>query len=102
MGDLANYVYERPDTLVPRRVNAYCDAEGRGERLSPASWRYDVKTTKLTIYLDESLKRLIKETSGNRKISDVVSDVLESYVAAGSIRELGLPHKTSATELPSL
>jgi len=33
-------------------------------------------TTKLTVYIDESLKRLIKETSGDRKISDIVSDAL--------------------------
>ena len=59
-------------------------------------------TTKLTVYLDESLKRLIKETSGDRKISDVVSDALESYVAAGLVSDLDLPNKISASELPSL
>jgi hypothetical protein len=61
-------------------------------------------TAKLTVYVDESLKRLIKETSGNRKMSDVVSDALESYLTAGLIKEPNLSDKkkTSAPELPSL
>ena len=40
---------------------------------------------KITVCVDEPLKRLIKETSGDKKISDVVSEALESYVAAGSV-----------------
>ncbi len=59
-------------------------------------------TTKLTVYLDESLKRRIKETSGDRKISEVVSEALESYVAVGTIKELHLPGEDSTPELPSL
>ena len=59
-------------------------------------------TVKLTVYVDESLKRLIKETSGDKKISDVVSDALESYVAAGLVNNLNLPGEVSAPELPSL
>ncbi len=59
-------------------------------------------TTKLTVYIDESLKRLIKETSGDRKISDVVSDALESYMAAGLVSDLELPNRVSVNELPSL
>jgi hypothetical protein len=59
-------------------------------------------TEKLTVHVDESLKRLIKETSGNRKISDVVSDALESYLAAGSIKVPNLPGKVPVSELPSL
>ena len=58
-------------------------------------------TTKLTVYIDESLKRLIKETSGNRKMSEVVSDALASYVAAGSISDVGLKD-LAVSELPSL
>jgi hypothetical protein len=60
-------------------------------------------TVKLTIYVDESLKRLIKETSGDRKISAVVSDALESYVSTGSIRDLKLPDQAGRRwEMPSL
>jgi hypothetical protein len=59
-------------------------------------------TVKLTVYVDESLKRLIKETYGNRKISDVVSDALESYLAAGAIKNPNSSNKTSPSELPSL
>ena len=59
-------------------------------------------TTKLTVYIDESPKRLVKETSGNRKISDIVSDALESYLAAGLIKNQDLPDEISASELPSL
>ena len=59
-------------------------------------------TVKLTVYVDESLKRLIKETSGDKKISDVVSEALESYVAAGSVNNLNLPSEAAAPELPSL
>ena len=59
-------------------------------------------TVKLTVYIDESLKQTIKENSGNRKISDLVSDALESYVAASLIGDLNLPTKISSSELPSL
>ena len=59
-------------------------------------------TVKLTVYIDESLKQTIKENYGNRKISDLVSDALESYVAAGLIGDLNLPTKISGSELPSL
>jgi hypothetical protein len=59
-------------------------------------------TPKLTVYVDESLKRLIKETSGNRKMSDVVSEALESYLAAGSMSDLRPPDKSALSEPPSL
>ncbi len=59
-------------------------------------------TTKLTVYVDDSLKRLIKETSGNRKMSDVVNEALESYLAAGLVSDLSMPNKIPLSELPSL
>ncbi len=59
-------------------------------------------TSKLTVYIDESLKRLIKETSGGRKISDIVSDALESYLAASLVADLAPTSEISSSELPSL
>ncbi len=59
-------------------------------------------TTRLNVYLDESRKRLIKETSGNRKMSEVVNEALESNLAAGLIGELNLTSKLeSLTLLPN-
>src|SRR5579884_430717 len=69
---------------------------------------YAVMTSKLTVYVDDSLKRLIKETSGNRKISEIVSEALEYYLSASSISYFKVPggskkpNSVATGELPSL
>ena len=59
-------------------------------------------TTKLTVYIDDSLKRLLKETCGDRKLSDVVGEALRSYISSGLAGDLKIPGQTSSSALPSL
>ena len=58
-------------------------------------------TSKLTVYVDESVKRLLKESAGDRKLSEIVNDALESYMSSTLVRDL-YPTLKKDAEFPSL
>ena len=57
-------------------------------------------TSKLTVYIDESLRRLLKDSAGTQSLSELVNDALESYISAGLVRDL--PSDTKNQGFPSL
>ena len=58
-------------------------------------------TSKLTIYIDESTRQLLKE-SNEGSYSKIVNDALESYISAGLVKDLSPPNKKKDASFPSL
>ncbi len=61
-------------------------------------------TSKLTVYVDDWVRRSLKESAGPQSISKLVNDALESYLSATLVRDLGPPsrNKTSTRGFPSI
>jgi hypothetical protein len=63
-------------------------------------------TSKLTVYIDDSVRQLLKESAGSEEsISKLVNDALESYMSASLVKELFPPHRGKKKEelgFPSL
>jgi len=54
-------------------------------------------TSKLTVYVDDSIRQLLRDSTGTRSLSEIVNDALESYMSASLVRDL-----SSKEEFPSL
>lgn len=50
-------------------------------------------TSKLTVYIDDSTRKLLNEYRGEKSLSQIVNDALDSYIPAGLVRDLSLPAK---------
>jgi hypothetical protein len=59
-------------------------------------------TSKLTVYIDDSVRQLLKESAGTESISKFVSDALESYMSAILVRDLVPPNNKTNRSFPSL
>ncbi len=59
-------------------------------------------TSKLTVYVDDSLKQFLKESAGNESVSKLVNDAPESYMSEAFVRNLTPPDKKKNRNLPSL
>ena len=62
-------------------------------------------TSKLTIYVDDSIRQKLNEAAIDRSISDIVNDALESYLVSSMIGDL-FPfmegQEALSDELPSI
>jgi hypothetical protein len=65
-------------------------------------YRFNVMTSKLTVYVDDSVRKLLNDSLGGRSLSEVVNDALESYVSAIFVRDLSFPSKKAEAGFPSL
>jgi hypothetical protein len=69
-------------------------------------------TSKLTVYIEDSVKRQLKEeANGSKSLSELVNDALESYLSAQLINDFATPYASNEKkgkrhlarfELPSL
>jgi hypothetical protein len=50
-------------------------------------------TSKLTVYIDESIRQLLKESAGEESYSKIVNDALESYISGALVKDLSPPKK---------
>jgi hypothetical protein len=58
--------------------------------------------SKLTVYIDDSLRQFLKESAGNGSVSKLVSDALESYMSEAFVRDLKPPDDKKDRNFPSL
>lgn len=59
--------------------------------------------SKLTVYIDNSIRQFLKESDESENISKLVNDALESYMSATLVRELVPPgRKKGEWSFPSL
>ncbi|HXQ93170.1 MAG TPA: hypothetical protein VN739_09215 [Nitrososphaerales archaeon] len=58
-------------------------------------------TSKLTVYVDDSVRKSLRESARGKKISQIVNDALESYLSSTLVRDLSFPDKGD-NEFPSL
>ena len=61
-------------------------------------------TSKLTVYVDDSVRKFLKESAVSESISKIVSDALESYLSSTIVRDLIPPTSSKRKEwnFPSL
>jgi hypothetical protein len=61
-------------------------------------------TSKLTVYIDESIRQLLKESAGEESYSKIVNDALESYISGALVKDLSPPKEKTKGEMsyPSL
>ena len=59
-------------------------------------------TSKLTVYIDDSVRQFLKESAGTESISKLVNDALESYMSATLVKDLTPPGKKKTWNFPSL
>ncbi len=60
-------------------------------------------TSKLTVYIDDSIRRFLKESGESESISKLVNDALESYMSATIVKDLVPPGtKKKEWNFPSL
>ena len=61
-------------------------------------------TSKLTVYIDDSMRQFLKESADTESISKVVNDALESYLSAALVKDLAPPTSPRRKEsgFPSL
>jgi len=55
-------------------------------------------TSKLTVYIDDSIRKSLKDSAGTGSLSELVNDALESYMSTSLVRDLS----SKEDELPSL
>ncbi len=55
-------------------------------------------TSKLTVYVDDSTRQLLRDSTGGKSLSAIVNDALESYMSASLVRDLS----SKEDEFPSL
>ena len=55
-------------------------------------------TSKLTVYVDDSTRQLLRDSAGRKSLSAIVNDALESYMSASLVRDLS----SKEDEFPSL
>jgi hypothetical protein len=58
-------------------------------------------TSKLTVYVDDSIRQMLKNSAGTRSLSEIVNEALESYMSSGLIREMPVSGEKAAG-FPSL
>ena len=58
-------------------------------------------TSKLTVYIDDSTKKLLKDYTGEESLSRLVNDAIESYMSAIIVRDLEAPTTTTTKEAMS-
>jgi hypothetical protein len=63
-------------------------------------YRYAGMTSKLTVYIKDSLRQQLKDAVENKSLSQLVSDALESYLSAELVKDLSSSNGDNA--LPSL
>ena len=60
-------------------------------------------TSKLTVYINDSIRQFLKESAGSESISKLVNDALESYMSATLVKDLAPPSsKKKDWNFPSL
>ena len=64
-------------------------------------YRNNVMTSKLTVYIDDSVRQILKDSAGEKSFSELVNDALESYLSASLVGDLS-PLGKNGNELPSL
>ena len=57
-------------------------------------------TSKLTVYIDDSLRKLLKDAADTKSLSQLVNEALESYISASLVKDM--PSDKSNKGLPSL
>jgi len=57
--------------------------------------------SKLTVYVDDSVMKSLREFASGKKISKIVNDALESYLSSTLVRDLSFPD-SSDIRFPSL
>jgi hypothetical protein len=59
-------------------------------------------TSKLTVYVEDSVKQSLKESAGEKKLSKIVNEALVSYMSATLVRSLSPPDSKNDIVFPSL